>query len=259
MLRGHKTPGAEIEIVKRDIEQSLIQGNMLKFSDQQRAAYLARTPQFQAWLRSTVSDCLIVDGMGEVAIVSAMSYFAATFSRELRKIPNVVSAVFFCGSSSNRDRNSSATSLLMRSLNSQLLSNSLMWPPLDLDSLSKNISNFNGSSLEESWELFSHLVSRTDSSTAIYIIIDGICWIEKSQEIQWVIQQLRNLIESYSHDTVGPGSRLKLLVTSPSTSRHVKHLFEKKQHLILPTDMCENEQSLTQMKMPQHKPLEVQQ
>jgi hypothetical protein len=259
MLRDLKTPEAEVEIVKRDIEDSLKRGNMLKLSDQQRAAYLAKNPQFQAWLQSRLSDSLIIDGMGDVTIVSPMSYFTAMFSQELRKVTNVVSASFFCGSSSKRAQNSSATSVLMRSLNSQLLANPLLWPSLDLGSLSKNISNLNYSSPEESWDLFSHLISRVKSSTTVYIIIDGIYWIEKSKsgcrELMAIMKQLRDLVENYSHDAGGAGVRLKLLITSPKASLHVKHLFAKEKHLSLPTDMRGNELTLTQIQQQRHKRL----
>jgi hypothetical protein len=57
------------DFAARDVERSLREGNQLRSSDQQRAAWLMSNSKFQLWFKSGLSEMLVIDGMGEMVPV----------------------------------------------------------------------------------------------------------------------------------------------------------------------------------------------
>jgi hypothetical protein len=112
----------ETDFAARDVERSLREGNQLKPSDHQRAAWLMYNAKFQSWFKSGSSEMLVIDGNGEMTPVSPMSYFCSLLSQELSHITNAVPLSFFCGLHRAGDNMSDATAI-MRSLITQLLAN----------------------------------------------------------------------------------------------------------------------------------------
>lgn len=247
-----------IDFVAQDAERSLREGNQLKPSDQQRAAWLMSNSKFQSWFKSGLSDMLVIDGMGEMIPVSSMSYFCSLLSQELGQITNAVPLSFFCGLHRVGNYMSDATAI-MRSLITQLLANPFVRQNINLNFMSFDaILGVQQFRLDFLCELFRRIIDSLTINTAIFIIIDGISWFEtepRLMELSSVILSLRNLVVEYNTSGANGGVILKLLVTSPKASIHTKHLFPRDKQLIIPSETLGNGQGFNarQMAMQQRR------
>jgi hypothetical protein len=244
----------------RDVERSLREGNQLKLSDQQRAAWLMSNAKFQSWFKSGLSDMLVIDGMGEMIPVSPMSYFCSLLSQELGQIANAVPLTFFCGLHRVGDHMSDANTII-RSLINQLLANPFLRKSINLNFMTFDaILGIQQLRLDFLCELFRRIIGSLTVNTAIFIIIDGVSWFEtepRLRETSSVMLSLRDLVVECNTAGVNSGVILKLLVTSPKASIHTKHLFPRDKQLVIPSDASGNGQGFNarQMAMQQQRML----
>jgi hypothetical protein len=223
----------DIDFAARDAERSLQDANQLRPSDQQRAAWLMNSAQFQSWFKSGLSGTLVIDGMGEMTPVSPMSYFCALLSQELSQI--AVPLSFFCGLHRAGDSMSNVTAI-MRSLISQLLANLFVRQNITLHFMSVDaIIGVQELRLDFLCELFRKIISSLTSS-AIFIIIDGISWFEKEPHLEDLLGRLQNLVIECKTTGMNNGVILKLVITSPKASIHTKRLFPRDTQLVIPSD-----------------------
>jgi hypothetical protein len=246
------------DFAARDVERSLREGNQLRSSGQQRAAWLMSNSKFQLWFKSGLSEMLVIDGMGEMVPVSPMSYFCSLLSQELGQITNAVPLSFFCGLHRVGDHMSDATAI-MRSIITQLLANSFIRQSINLNFMSFDaILGVQQLRLDFLCELFRRIIGSLTSNAAIFIIIDGVSWFEtepRLRELSSVMLSLRDLV--FECNTAGANSSviLKLLITSPKASIHTKHLFPRDKQLVIPNDTLNNGQGFNarQMAMQQQR------
>jgi len=242
----------------RDAERSLREGNQLRPSDQQRAAWLMSNSKFQSWFKSGLSDMLVIDGMGEMIPVSPMSYFCSLLSQELSQITNAVPLSFFCGLHRVGDYMSDATAI-MRSLITQLVANPYVRQNINLNFMSFDaVLGVQQLRLDFLCELFRRIIGSLTLNTAIFIIIDGVSWFEtepRRRELSSVMLSLRDLVVECNTTDATSGAILKLLITSPKASIHTKHLFPRDKQLVIPTETLGNGQAFNakQMAMQQQR------
>jgi hypothetical protein len=130
--------------------------------------------KFQLWFKLGLSEMLVIDGIGEMTLVSTMSYFCSLLSQELSHTTNAVPLSFFCGLHRAGDNISEPTAI-MRSLISQLLANPFVRQNVSLHFMSLNaIISVQQLRLDFLYELFQQIISSLTFNTAIFIIIDGI-------------------------------------------------------------------------------------
>jgi hypothetical protein len=125
------------DFAARDAERSLREGNQLRPSDHQRAAWLMYSAKLQSWFKSGSSEMLVIDGNGEMSPVSPMSYFCSLLSQELSHITNAIPLSFFCGLHRTGDNMSGAIAI-MRSLITQLLANPFLRQNINVYFMSLN-------------------------------------------------------------------------------------------------------------------------
>ncbi len=241
-----------IDFAVRDAERSLREGNQLRPSDQQRAAWLMSNSKFQSWFQSGLSDMLVIDGMGEMIPVSPMSYFCSLLSQELSQITNAVPLSFFCGLHRIGDYMSDATAII-RSLINQLLSNPFIRQSISLNFLSFDaILGVQQLRLEFLCELLRRIIGSLPLNAAIFIIIDGVSWFEtepRLKELSFVMLSLRDLVVESNTAAANTGVILKLLITSPKASIHTKHLFPRDKQLVIPNETLSNGQAFNSRQM----------
>ena len=80
---------------------------------------------------------LVINGNGEITLVSPMSYFCSLLSQELSHITNAVPLLLFCRLHCAGDNISDATAI-MRSLITQLLANPFVRQNINLHFMSLN-------------------------------------------------------------------------------------------------------------------------
>jgi|SRR5450432_3444807 hypothetical protein len=247
-----------VDFASKDAELSIRGGNQLKPSEQQRAEWLTTNGKFQSWFTSGRSDILVIDGMGDMTPISPMSYFCSLLSQQLSNIENAVPLTFFCGINRAGDEMGDATAM-MRSLTSQLLINPHTYPKFDLRFMSFDaMMGVKDLRLDFLCELFRRLIGSLSPNTAIFILIDGMSWFEnepRRNNLWFVMQKLQELVFECNTVEANGGCILKLLVTSPKMSMHVKHVFPREMHLVLPNEILGNGQSFNarQMAMQQQR------
>jgi hypothetical protein len=172
-----------------------------------------------------------------------MSYFCSLLSQELSHITNAVPLLFFCGLHRAGD-DMSDTTAIVRSLISQLLANPFVRQNINLHFMSLNaIIGVQQLRLDFLCELFRQIVGSLTSSTAIFIIIDGVSWFEtepRLKELSFAIVRLRDLVIECNTSGMNNGVVLKLLITSSKASIHTKHLFLRETQLAIPSDTLGN-------------------
>lgn len=241
------------ELSGRDTDMALRQGNLLRPTDQQRAAWLMSNSKFRSWFQSGYSEMLVIDGMGEMLPISPMSYFCSLLSHELSEITNAVPLTFFCGMHARANDYMTDATALMRSLCAQVLSHPYIQQQLDLSFLSLDaINGIQSHRLDYLTELFRHTLlslSSSPSTTTIFAFIDGISFFETSSrrnDTWFVVQNLTNLVFelnnmfSSSLGAARGGVIFKLLVTSPKASLHVKHVFPRDKQLVVTSERVGN-------------------
>ena len=224
---------ADISPAFRDIQNVIRQGKRLKTNSQSRGSWLLHNKAFQAWLISDASSTLVVNGNAEGREhISPMSLVSAFLLQSLSGTDTASTISFFCGLHLAGHDDMSGPQGLARSLISQLLATIY---ESDLAILEKDFHQqleAHASDVAMLMELFSSLVNRLPQEFVLFCVIDGISLFEKQQyeqETRIVFQKLSQIAQADSQ-----GGLLKLLLTSPSSSRCAKEFFPKESTVIIP-------------------------
>lgn len=215
----------------------------LTISSQDRAVALITSSAMQEWLTSTASSCLQVNGQmfSDEAETrqSPLSYFCAKLvhsilpsgSKVFEMGKHTIFAVrWFCGQHSNsRNYGPGATDFdahplgMLSNLIAQLINQLLecpSLPPFDVFSLPKG-------DVSELCNLLIHIVQALPRASILFIVIDGIAYYEDQDRLEECMEVLSTLTEITRGDPKpGNGGLIKLLVTTPLRSHHVRDLFE---------------------------------
>lgn len=240
----------DIDIASADTSDLLHIIHTLTTSSQDRAVALITSPAMQEWLTSTVSSCLQVNGQmfsNEAETrQSPFSYFCAKLVHSIlpsgskfRKLgKHTIFAVrWFCGQHSNsRNYGPGATDYdahplgMLSNLLAQLINQLLECPslaPIDVFSVSKG-------DVSELCNLLIYIVQALPKASILFIVIDGISYYEDHDRLEECMEVLSTLTEITRGDArLSNECLIKLLVTTPLRSHHVRDLFEETEVLDL--------------------------
>ena len=225
---------ADTDDVLQDLEYTAKQGYCLDRSTQGRSRLLMQTPRFQAWFSSSQNGALLVDGREDFQMekTSAMSVVCALIAQSLPST-TAKSLVFFCGLHLSEQATTGPVDML-RSLLSQLINhydlNAAFMEGRDYEA----VRNFD---LQHLCVLMTELVRKLPRQAVLFCLIDGISWYETEEMAKdacTVVQMLNHLV----HEST-TGAVFKLLITSPTTCRHVQKSMRLEDRLVLRSDVAE--------------------
>ncbi len=194
-------------------------------------AMIISSPQFQRWLASDGPDIAYVEGQldsSKFGKTSPISYFCANLAEVFRMQDGAVILRFFCGQHVASTDRLNGPRGLVRSLLAQLLraGSSASLDELDLE-------NFQGThdaiGMEDLCRLLLILLGGFPIHINIFCIIDGFSHLERdkwSQDYFCFLSVLANILASN-----GSSTRLKVLVTSPTKSRHLQENIREEAHI----------------------------
>ena len=240
----------DIDIASVDTSALLRIIHTLTTSAQDRAVALITSPATQAWLTSTASSCLQVNGQmfsNEAETrQSPLSYFCAKLVHSI--LPSgskshdmgnhtIFAVRWFCGQHSNsRNYGPGATDYdahplgMLSNLLAQLVNQLLECPSLpllDAFSLPKG-------DVRELCNLLRHIVQALPRSSVLFIVIDGISYYEDHDRVEECMEVLSTLTKiTRGAPRSSNGCLMKLLVTTPLRSHNVRDLFEETEVLDL--------------------------
>ncbi|PTB80692.1 hypothetical protein M440DRAFT_1324433 [Trichoderma longibrachiatum ATCC 18648] len=212
---------------ERDLETVLSWGSRIEPNAQAQAYSMFDKDRFFRWMRSEDPDMLLVDGnlfvRGAVSLekISAMSLVCANLVLSLSSLdPSAVLLHFHCGLHSNPDDDWYGPVGLVRSMIVQLLAILYDKDQLDLNILNRRsfAKALESHILDDLCALLHQLMDQLPPDTAIFIIIDGICWFDLDargsyRQLMTVLDGLRSIVED---DNLRP--TFKVLMTSPTKS-----------------------------------------
>lgn len=230
----------DIIIPAQDIENMLRKGEAVEKSLHGEGAWLLHSRQFQEWIASKSSEVLLVDGNVddfELERITPMSTLCAALIRSFRELRNKAPCrlSFFCGLHTASDDDLSGPRGLMRSLIAQLLRNYRFH--FDFVNSHDYRVLLENHELGHLCETFRNLIYQLPAHTVVFCIVDGISLYERASledELEIVASMLCELsLDSHL------GCFFKLLLTSPSQSRHVKKFFPRETNISLPPGDCD--------------------
>lgn len=217
--------GVDLATTAHDLEGALLEGRAMMAEKQARAAMLMQNAQFQKWLKSNQSSCLVVNGMdnhGDESVVSPMTYFSGIFSQTLAKHGYALPLSFFCGQHASRGDPMAGAQGMLRSLSAQLLA--AYGDRIGLAFINDK-SFLDVGRIERLCELFRGLLTGVGEG-AIFCILDGVSWFESStriEELATAMVLLRTLTEEINES--GASLVLKVLLLNPVSSSHAHKWF----------------------------------
>lgn len=213
----HRQPTEDLRFV-------LKQASRMNSSDQGRARWLLRTPNFQDWMTVPRHALLLVDGAMSLEKVSPMSVLTATLGVNLLHIPATMAIYFFCGKNLDvsADDELGGPHGMLRSLITQLILQISPMPNLgglNSHEFLHDCHRHDFSALCEVLKLL--IVQLPPSITTFYCLLDGVSWYEQGawvDEMRFFIGLFRHLMEREN------GPSLKLLMTSSNRSIEITGL-----------------------------------
>ena len=199
---------------------------------QDRAVALMQAPQLHAWITSTTSSALLVNGNHDAsARESPLSFVCAKLVDSIHPTAKdgqtqpvgIMAYAFFCGHHLNSKDPDSGIPGMLRSLITQFL---LGYADFDLATV-RRLRQVDPDNVKSLCEAFAMLVAHVPENTMVFCIIDAITFHEDSparcKEAQKVVQMLLDTV-----DACGEGSCIfKILLTSPGNSRALYRDFAK--------------------------------
>ena len=235
------SPGASsvFDVTIRDIALAHAFGQEMSAVRQARVGSLLQDSKFQSWFKAAHSQTLVIDGMEDNGMDSALSpltFLCTLLSKIVSEMRIAEPLTFFCGQHATPGDQFEGASGVMRSLCSQILishGENLNLAFLDFATL-QAISNHDMVAL---CRLFEALLERVGRRT-IFCMIDGISWYEteaRSRDMHVVMPFLQSLIEAVEGSS--HGLVFKLLVTSPILSQYTHEWFPSCPRILMQTEI----------------------
>ncbi|KAL8980794.1 MAG: hypothetical protein Q9205_004223, partial [Flavoplaca limonia] len=243
-LLGELDIDQDKDVASTDTSTQLRLINTLSIASQDRAVALIMSPRLQAWLTSTSSAMMLVNGHmfsnEDEARQSPLSFFCAKLIDDVlngsRRFDGIVDHSnigirWFCGLHTDMRRDMDAHPKgMMNSMVSQLINQAL-------DRFS-GVSMGDSSLLDRDLDLgnlnsiFDSLVMTLTGETILFCLIDGISYYEiedRENECEEVLSMLTNLVRRCQQIDHGPV--IKFMVTAPLRSHLVCRLFREEEIL----------------------------
>ena len=237
--KPHSGASSIFDVTTRDIALAHAFGQEMSAARQARVGTLVQDSKFQSWFKVARSQTLVIDGMEENGVDSALSpltFFCTLLSKSLSSMGIAESLTFFCGQHATPADQFEGASGMMRSLCSQILlshGESLNLAFLDFAAL-QALSNHDIVAL---CRLFEALLERVGQGV-IFCMIDGVSWYEteaRSKDMHIVMPFLQSLVEAI--DENGNGLILKLLITSPILGQFARGWFPSCSRILMQTEI----------------------
>ena len=224
------------ETVSRDLSFIQRQSQSIEEPEQRRALWLFQSHRFQEWLCSTRTDMILVEGNSDtygMARYSALSLISSVLATELsgNGISRAIS--FFCGLHNVQSDDLAGPQGLIRSLISQLLNPSDM--NCDVQLSNAHLDALSRHDLSALCSLFHQLLTRLPhSGNILFCIIDGISLFELDPWLEYAYLLVSRLADIVTDPRVT--SSVKIILTAPGTSRHLKNHIDGGNKIWIPRD-----------------------
>jgi hypothetical protein len=227
------------DVAGRDVTFIQRQSQSVEESEQRQAMWLFSAPRFQKWLCSSRSDVILVEGNSQrygMARYSSMSLISSALTQELggNRISQAVS--FFCGLHNLPNDDLAGPRGLMRSIIAQILGTAGIGCDVHLSS--NHLDALARHDVGDLCSLFHQILISNRLGSVLFCIIDGISLFEVDlwrEEAQLIVSRLAHIAAD-----VRLGTMVKLIMTSPGTSRHVKDYIEAANRIWVPRDALLN-------------------
>ena len=216
----------------QDLHLCLSKIKLLSFIDQDRIKWMMKSQQFQAWLRSSTSRVLLLNGnSGGNETFSPTTCLSAKLLDTLNSLEPVITLHFFCSlHTTPRNGVGDDAIAMMEFFIGQLLLCDQAW---DFKFLEQNDLVLLGKSdLNSLSKLFRGLLQQLPSMTFFFLIIDGITFYERADRrvgFLKVILELLNIMEDCKN------VNMKLLLSCHGRSAFVKDLVDDDNTMVVPS------------------------
>ncbi|RDA94030.1 hypothetical protein CP533_5284 [Ophiocordyceps camponoti-saundersi (nom. inval.)] len=221
-----------------DLQYVLSRAGAMPAEDRGRAEQMVDTRQFRSWVLSSYTTKLLIHGDFDSADdISPLSVLSATIVQALRSHAGYISLVYFCGRHQYRDGPAS----MIRSLIEQLLRQY----PFQLDDMHRIAQE----SIATLCQSFGNLARSLPPHLTIFCFIDGIHIYERSQYKGGMENVICSILGVAEDGQPGRSAPIKMLLTSPRPTRHVRQLFDIDSSLLTMAAIPHNGQSPSSLRL----------
>ncbi|EFQ34617.1 hypothetical protein CGRA01v4_14054 [Colletotrichum graminicola] len=221
-----------LQIIEKDLVTAMIDAQNVCTEDMtNRAMLVLRNNSFAAWLQSTSSQILYLNGRMDLSpeqeAASPLTLLSCSLVQRLRQSDRSLPLVYLCGRHNRPNDPYMGPSGIMRCLNAQI-AQSLTPREVDLSGINLSVvDGVRGQQLEALFTLF-RLFLLSATGKVVFVILEGVSWLEVGRHVQGlgaVVSFLWYLV----HELNQQGHRviLKVLVTNSATSNYARRWLPK--------------------------------
>lgn len=219
------------EAAQIDVNRTLSAGQVFNLHEQERTEYLMVSSRFKQWLTSRQSEVLLVNGRAETSNrCSPISFACGLLVSSLGSFPSTITLNFFCALHTDSSDTETGAKMMLASLLCQLLE---QYQDFDLSFLAAGQKyDLQERDVDTLCSLFKTLLRQLPEGQLAFCMIDGISYYEsrdRRDDTCKVLAMLVALTEDEKLEAV-----LKLMISSPTTSRYVSDIVDLEDVFALP-------------------------
>ncbi|RDA82877.1 hypothetical protein CP532_0399 [Ophiocordyceps camponoti-leonardi (nom. inval.)] len=221
-----------------DLQYVLRRAGAMAVEDRGRAEQMVDSRLFTSWVLSSQTAKLLIHGdFDSINDISPLSVLCATITQAIRSRPGYVSLVYFCGLHQCKD----GPVLMIRSLIEQLLRHCPV-PPGTMNRVAQG-------NVADLCQLFDDLARSLPPYLTIFCFIDGIQIYERSQYRDGMEEVICSILAVAEDGEPGRSAPIKMLLTSPRATIHVRKLFDVNSSLLTMEAVPDNGQSPSSLRL----------
>ena len=220
------------DLTPQDLKRCLSMTTALSLHDQNRVEWMILAPKLRDWLNLPESRTLLLNGNSDAnEMFSPTTILSAKLIESLAHVEPIITLHFFCSlhTTSRTDTVANTVGLIKSFVSQLLLRDDVPW---DLTFLSAaHVANIRANDIDTICMLFRRLLQQLPEPTFLFWMIDGINFYERSErrvDFLKVVRMLLGIINDCSHVII------KLLLTCPGISPHVRNLLSKEDVMTVP-------------------------
>lgn len=214
-----------------DVNRTLSAGRVFDLHEQERTEYLMISSRFKQWLTSRYSKVLLVNGNADTSNrCSPLSFACGLLVSSLGSFPSTITLSFFCALHTDSSDPETGSRMMLASLVCQLLEK---YPHFDLSFLAADQKyDLQDHEVNTLCKLFENLLRQLPEGQLVFCMVDGVSYYEyrdRRDDTCKVLAMLVALTEDEKLKAV-----IKLLISSPTASRYVSDVVDRKDIYTLP-------------------------
>ncbi|KAK2000770.1 hypothetical protein LX36DRAFT_738942 [Colletotrichum falcatum] len=218
----------DLQIIQKDLITTMIDArNVCTEEMTDRPMLVLRNNRFTAWLQSTSSQVLYINGRMDLSpeqeAASPLALLSCTLVQGLMRQPGrSLPLVYLCGRHNRQDDPYAGPSGILRCLNAQIVH---FLTPREVDLSGINLAivdGVRGQKLEDLCTVF-RLFLLSTTGKVVFVVLEGVSWLEVGRHVQGlgaVVSFLRYLVSELNQQN--HGVLLKVLITNSATSNYAR-------------------------------------